>query len=98
MHTVDFLSTLKVFAVKNRGHYASSEEDLLMLMKLPTTDTNLELADCFGYSRDGMVPLIYCLMIDLLDNKARGLLYGDAGCLSIGYIFSLILQKLLKIN
>ena len=28
-----------------------------------------------------MVSLIHHFMIDLLDNKARGLLYGDAGCL-----------------
>jgi hypothetical protein len=45
-----------------------------------------------------MVSLIYHFMIDLLDNKARGLLYGDAGCLQHWLHLSPDFEKLLKIN
>jgi hypothetical protein len=52
-----------------------------MMTKLSTGDTNVELADCFGFSEDGMMSLIYCFMMDVLNNKARGLLHDGAGCL-----------------
>jgi hypothetical protein len=70
------------FTWSDRGHYASSEEAFILIMTmLATGDTNVKLADCFGFSGDWMVSLIYCFMIDVLDNKACGILHGDAGCL-----------------
>lgn len=48
-----------MLALTVRGHYASSEEAFfLMLIKLATIDSNVELADCFGLSGDVMVSLI----------------------------------------
>ncbi len=72
-----------VFALTNRGHYASSEEAFIVtLTKLATGDSNMELADSFVFSGgDWMVSLIYRFMICILDNKARGLLHDGAGCL-----------------
>jgi hypothetical protein len=50
------------FTLSDRGHYASSEEAFILTMvKLATGDSNVELADYFGFSGDGMVSLIYSL-------------------------------------
>jgi hypothetical protein len=85
-----------MFVLSERRHYASSEEAFIItLIKLATRDGNLVLADCFDFSGDGMVSLIYRFMIDVLDNKARGLLYRDAGCLRNWLNLSLILRTLL---
>jgi hypothetical protein len=71
-----------VFALTNRGHKASSEEAfILTVTKIATGHSNVALADIFGYSVDGMVSLIYCFMIGVLDNKAHGLLHDGDGCL-----------------
>ncbi len=71
-----------VYALTNRSHYASSEEAfIIMLMKLASGDSNVVLADTFGFSADGMISLIYQFMIGILDNMARGLLHDGVGCL-----------------
>ncbi len=71
-----------VYTLTNRSHYASSEEAfIIMLMKLATGDSNVVLADTFGFSGDGMISLIYRFMIGILDNKARGILHDGVGCL-----------------
>jgi hypothetical protein len=71
-----------MFTLSENSHFASSEEAFIItLTKLATGDSNVVLADCFGCSGDGMVSLIYRYTIGELDNKARGLLHGDAGCL-----------------
>jgi len=71
-----------VFALMNRGHKASSEEAFIVtLTKMATGHNNVVLADMFGFSGDGMVSLIYCFLIGVLDNKARGLLHDGVGCL-----------------
>jgi hypothetical protein len=79
-HLLEFLALL---TLSDQGHYASLEEAfILTLVKVATGDTNVKLADCFiAYSGDGLVSLIYHFMIDLLDNKARSILYGNADCL-----------------
>ncbi len=71
-----------MFVLSERRHYISSEETcILILMKLTTGASNVELTDCFGFSGDGMVSLIYRYTIRELDNKAWGLLHDGAGCL-----------------
>jgi hypothetical protein len=57
------------------------EAFIITLMKLATRDSNVVLADTFGFLGDGMVSLIYQFMISILDNKARGLLHDGTGCL-----------------
>jgi hypothetical protein len=70
---IPFAGVSSILTLSDRGHCASLEEAfILLLTKLATGDTNMKLADCFGYSGDGMVSLIYHFMIDLLDNKAQG--------------------------
>ena len=88
-----------MFVLLERRHYASLKEAFIItLTKLATGDSNVVLADCFGFSGDGMVSLIYRFTIDVLDNKARGLLYGDAGCLQHWLHLSPDFDKLLKIT
>ncbi len=49
-----------MFTLSEKGHFASLEEAfIIMLTKLATGDSNVILADCFGFSGDGMVSLIY---------------------------------------
>jgi hypothetical protein len=49
-----------MFVLSDKRHYASSEEAfILTLTKVATGASNVELADCFGFSGDGMVSLIY---------------------------------------
>ncbi len=84
-----------VFALMNRGHYASSEKAFIVtLTELAADVSNVELADTFGFAGDGMVSLIYRFMIGILNNKARGLLHDGAFVCSVGHIFFLSLQKL----
>ncbi len=62
-----------VYALTNRSHYVSTEEAFIItLTKLATGDSNVVLADTFGFSGDGMISLIYRFMIGIHDNKARG--------------------------
>jgi hypothetical protein len=71
-----------MFVLLERRHYASSKEAFIItLTKLATGDSNVVLADCFGFLGDGMVSLIYRYTIGELDNKAHGLLHDGAGCL-----------------
>jgi len=71
-----------VFALTNRGHYASSEEAFsITLTKLATGHSNVVLADLFGFLGDGMVSLIYHFLIGVLNNTARGVLYNGVCCL-----------------
>jgi hypothetical protein len=49
-----------MFVLSDKRHYASSEETfILTLTKVATGASNVELADCFGFSGDGMVSLVY---------------------------------------
>ncbi len=71
-----------MLTVSARGNVASSEESFIVTMvKLAKGFCNVELADLFGFGSDVYVSIIYHFMIDLLDNKARGLLYDGAACL-----------------
>jgi hypothetical protein len=71
-----------MFVLLERRHYASSEEAFfIMLMKMATGDSNAVLVDCFGFSGDRMVSLIYRYTIGELDKKNHGLLHDGAGCL-----------------
>jgi hypothetical protein len=71
-----------VFALTNRGHYASSKEAFIItLKKLATGHSNVMLAEIFRFSGDGMVSLIYQYLIGVLNNKARRLLHDGVGCL-----------------
>jgi hypothetical protein len=51
------------------------------MVKLAKGFCNVELADLFGFGSNIDVSMIYRFMIDLLDNKARGLLHDGAVCL-----------------
>jgi hypothetical protein len=71
-----------MFVLSERRHCASLEEAFsIMLMKLATGDSNVVLAHCFCFSRDGMVSLIYRYTTGVINNKARGLFHDGAGCL-----------------
>jgi hypothetical protein len=71
-----------VFALTNRGHYASSKEAFIItLKKLATGHSNVMLAEIFRFSGDGMISLIYQYLIGVLNNKARRLLHDGVGCL-----------------
>jgi hypothetical protein len=53
-----------MFVLLERRHYASLEETFIItLMKLTTGGSNVVLADCFGFSHDGMISLIHQFMI-----------------------------------
>jgi hypothetical protein len=81
---VELCSFPVVFALMNRGHYASSEEAFIVsLTKLATGDSNMELVDIFGFLGDGMASLIFRCMIGILDNKARGILHATVQWIGI---------------
>ncbi len=45
-----------MFVLSEKSHFASSEEAFIItLTKLATGDSNVMLADCFGFSGDGMM-------------------------------------------
>ncbi len=70
-----------MLTVSGRGNVASSREAFIITMvKLVKGFSNVELADLFGFGSDVYVSMIYRFMIDLLDNKAHGLLHNGAAC------------------
>jgi hypothetical protein len=72
-----------VMSVLSERRYNASLEAafIIILTKLATGDSNVVLANCFGFLGDGMVSLIYRYTFGELDNKACGLLHDGAGSL-----------------
>jgi hypothetical protein len=49
-----------MFVLSERRHYAYLEEAFIItLTKLATGDSKVMLADCFGFSGNGMISVIY---------------------------------------
>jgi hypothetical protein len=70
------------FIVSHNGSKSSLVEVfILTLMKLAKGYTNMDLAEHLCYSNDVIAGYIGHLMMNLLINKANGLLHGGAACL-----------------
>jgi len=64
--------------IATRGHKASSEEAFIItLTKLATGSTNTSLVEVFGATTDKFISRVFKTTIELLDNKADGLLHGN---------------------
>jgi hypothetical protein len=64
--------------ISTRGHKASSEEAFIItLTKLATGSTNISLVEVFGATTDKFISRVFKTTIELLDNKADGLLHGN---------------------
>jgi len=53
----------------------------MMTVKLEMGFTNIDLVESFRFSCDAIAGYIYQHMVNLINNKANGLLLGGAACL-----------------
>lgn len=53
----------------------------MMTVKLEMGFTNIDLVESFRFSCDAIAGYIYQQMVNLINNKANGLLLGGAACL-----------------
>lgn len=67
----------------SKGHKiaASEEAFVMMTVKLEMGFTNIDLVESFRFSCDAIAGYIYQHMVNLINNKANGLLLGGAACL-----------------
>jgi hypothetical protein len=64
--------------ISTRGHKASSEEAFIITFtKLATGSTNTSLVEVFGATMDTFISRVFKSIIELLDNKAEGILHGN---------------------
>ncbi len=83
-----------MLTVSARGNVGSSEEAFVVTMvKLAKGFCNVELADLFGFWSNVYFSMIFHFIIELLDNKAHGLLHDGAVCLQHRAHLFLILQR-----
>jgi len=66
-----------ILKISTRGHKATSEEAFIItLNKLATGSTSTSLVEVFGATTDTFISRVYQKTIELLDNKADGLLHS----------------------
>ncbi len=66
------------FTISTVGHKASSEEAFIITVtKLATGRTNTSLMEVFGVITDTFISRVYKKTIEVLDNKADGVLHGN---------------------
>jgi hypothetical protein len=66
-------------AISTRGHKASSEEAFIItLTKLATGSTSTTLIKVFGATTDTFISRVFKTTVELLDNKADGLLHRNS--------------------
>ncbi len=84
------------FTISTIGHKASSEEAFIItIVKLATGRTNTSLMEVFGVITDTFISRVYKYTLEILDNKADGILHGN--CLQRWVHFcSLSLQRQLR--
>ncbi len=81
-----------MLTVSSRGNVALKKLFLTMV-KLAKGFCNVELAELFGFGSDFYISMICHFMIELLDNKANGLLPNGAVCLQHWETSFLLLQR-----
>jgi hypothetical protein len=65
-------------AISTKGHKASSEEAFIITVtKLVTGSSNTSLMEVFGVSMDTFISRVFKTTVELLDNKADGVLHGN---------------------
>jgi hypothetical protein len=66
------------FIISQRGHKASSEEAFIItLTKIALGKTNVDLTEVFSATMDTFIGRVYSFFLEVLDNKADGILHGN---------------------
>jgi hypothetical protein len=64
------------FIISQRGHKASSEEAFIItLTKIASSKTNVDLTEVFGATTDTFIGRVYSFFLEVLDNKADGIIH-----------------------
>jgi len=66
------------FTFSQQGYKASSEEAFIItLTKIALGKTNVDLTEVFGATMDTFIGRVYSFFLEVLNNKADGILHGN---------------------